>query len=124
MQTLRIKLRIILFDNSSKGGKVFDYFIQLLIFVSLISISVETLPNNSEETKLILKITESICIAIFSIEYLARIFSAKNAWKYIFSFYGIIDLLAILPFYVGSIIDMRAVRAFRVFRSKTTVFNG
>lgn len=49
-------------------------------------------------------------------EYLTRIFIAKKPFKYIFSFYGIIDLLAILPFYLPGSIDLRYLRAFRVFR--------
>lgn len=110
------KIRTIIDDNTTKRGKIFDYFIQILILISLISFSVETLPNNSAQTIRILNLIELSCVVIFSAEYLLRIFVAKNPFKYIFSFYGIIDLLAILPFYLRTAVDLRALRAFRIFR--------
>ena len=66
--------------------------------------------------KTFLKVLEIICIVIFSIEYLLRIYVAQKPLKYIFSFYGIIDLLAIFPFYLKASYDLRALRVFRVFR--------
>ncbi|HUH51883.1 MAG TPA: ion transporter [Flavobacterium sp.] len=53
---------------------------------------------------------------IFTAEYLLRIYISKNPLKYIFSFYGIIDFLAIFPFYLRTAYDFRALRAFRIFR--------
>jgi voltage-gated potassium channel len=113
---MKEKLRIIIEDNTSQKGKVFDYFIQVLIFLSLIAFTVETLPNNSVDTVNILDNFELICVIIFSVEYILRIFVSKNPFKYIFSFYGIIDFLAIFPFYLRGIFDLRALRAFRIFR--------
>lgn len=113
---MRNKLRILIEENTTKGGKIFDYFIQVLILISLISFSIETLPNNSVETKNILLIIEIFCVSVFSIEYILRVFVAEKPLKYIFSFYGMIDLLAILPFYLTATIDLRAMRAFRIFR--------
>jgi voltage-gated potassium channel len=110
------KLRAFIEDNTTKEGKIFDYFIQGVIFLSLISFSIETLPNNSDDIKEILQIIDFFCVGIFSIEYLLRIFVAKKAFSYIFSFYGLVDLLAILPFYLTLTIDLRALRSFRVFR--------
>jgi voltage-gated potassium channel len=113
---MKEKIRIIIEDNTSQKGKVFDYFIQVLIFLSLIAFTVETLPNNSVDTVNILDNFELICVIIFSVEYILRIFVSKNPFKYIFSFYGIIDFLAIFPFYLRGIFDLRALRAFRIFR--------
>lgn len=113
---MKDKLRILIEDNTTKAGKIFDYFIQVLILISLISFSIETLPNNSPDTKQILLIIEIFCVSVFSIEYILRVFVAKKPLQYIFSFYGIIDLLAILPFYLKATIDLRALRAFRIFR--------
>ncbi|MDB4752194.1 ion transporter [Winogradskyella sp.] len=110
------QLRLIIEDNTSRRGKYFDYFIQVLILLSLIAFTIETLPNNSEKTIKFLNVFEIICIMIFSVEYLLRIFVAKKPLKYIFSFYGIIDLLAIMPFYLKGAYDLRALRAFRIFR--------
>lgn len=110
------QLRLIIEDNTSRRGKYFDYFIQVLILLSLIAFTIETLPNNSEKTIKFLNVFEIICIMIFSVEYLLRIFVAKKPLNYIFSFYGIIDLLAIMPFYLKGAYDLRALRAFRIFR--------
>lgn len=102
------------FDTTS--GKIFNYFIQILIILSLISFSVETVPNLSKSTKDFLRLFEIISIAIFTVEYSLRIIVAENKLKYIFSFYGLIDLFSILPFYLTKAIDLRGLRAFRLFR--------
>ncbi len=113
---MKEKLRSFIEDNTTKAGRYFDYFIQTLIILSLITFSIETLPNNSTQTTSVLRFFEVFCVIIFSIEYILRIYVAKKPFKYIFSFYGFIDLLAILPFYLRTTIDLRAVRVFRVFR--------
>ena len=113
---MKKKLRAIVEDNTTKKGKYFDYFIQLIIVLSLISFSLETLPNISEEFRLVLEKFEFVSIVIFSIEYVLRVLVTKKPLRYIFSFYGIIDILAILPFYLNRFLDLRFLRAFRVFR--------
>ena len=110
------KLRNIVFETNSKSGRYFDLFIQALILLSLVSFSLETLPDLDEGTIELLHIFEIISVSIFSIEYLLRVFLNNKSFKYIFSFFGIIDLLAILPFYLASGIDLRSVRVFRLFR--------
>ena len=80
------------------------------------SFSFETLPNLDEGTKELFNAFELISVCLFSVEYLLRVFLSKNPYKYIFSFFGIIDLLAILPFYLASGIDLRSIRIFRLFR--------
>ena len=112
----REKLRHIIEDNTTKKGRIFDYCIQILIFGSLLAYALETLPENSTTTRTLLKQIELVSSIIFSIEYLLRIYVAKKPFKYIFSFYGIIDFLAILPFFLSTTIDLRSLRAFRIFR--------
>ena len=113
---IKKKIRAIVEDNTTKKGKYFDYFIQLIIILSLISFSLETLPNISEEFRLVLENFEFVSIVIFSIEYVLRVLVTKKPLRYIFSFYGIVDILAILPFYLNRFLDLRFLRAFRVFR--------
>ena len=103
-------------DNTTKKGRFFDYIIQLLIFLSLISFSVETLPNIAEKASVALRYFEIFSVLIFSIEYLLRLWVSKKPLSYIFSFYGIIDILAILPFYMVTFLDLRFLRAFRILR--------
>lgn len=110
------RLKRMVEENNTKEGKIFDIFIQILIVLSLISFSVETLPNLSKDVSQFLQLFEIIAITIFSIEYLLRITVASNKGKFVFSFYGMIDLLAILPFYLSLGIDLRSIRIFRLFR--------
>lgn len=113
---MKEKIRKIVEDNTTKSGKVFDYFIQILILLSLVAFTIETMPNTTQQTVEWLYIFEVVCIVIFSLEYLLRVYVAKEPLKYIFSFYGFIDILAILPFYFRTAYDLRALRSFRVFR--------
>ncbi|MBU2445354.1 MAG: ion transporter [Bacteroidetes bacterium] len=110
------KLKIFVEQNDTKGGKYFDIFIQLLILLSILSFTVESIPNLSQELRNVLDYLEIISVTIFTIEYLLRLFVADSRIRFIFSFYGMIDLLAILPFYVASGIDLRSIRIFRLFR--------
>lgn len=106
----------ILEDNTTKKGRYFDYFIQSLIFLSIVSFSLDTLPSLSINLRQFLDGFEIFSIIIFSVEYLLRVYVSKKPLKYIFSFYGLIDIIAILPFYLNTFIDLRFLRAFRVFR--------
>tara|TARA_B110000008_G_C16755853_1_gene478593 strand:+ start:56 stop:760 length:705 start_codon:yes stop_codon:yes gene_type:complete len=109
-------LRSVVEDNTTKKGKVFDFIIQALIFLSLIAFSIETLPNLPEWLINLLKAFETFCIYIFLAEYVLRVFVSKKPLNYIFSFYGIIDFLAIAPYFISSFVDLRFLRAFRIFR--------
>ena len=111
-----MQLKRIIEENDTTAGKVFDLFIQFLIVLSLVSFSIETLPNLGKNTKWILNTTEVIIVAIFTLEYLLRLFVADKKLKFVFSFYALIDLIAILPFYVARGIDLRSIRVFRLFR--------
>ena len=63
-----------------------------------------------------LYVVEVITVIIFTLEYALRIIAAEKKTRYIFSFYGLVDLVAILPFYISSGLDLRAVRVFRLLR--------
>ena len=106
----------IVISRETKAGRVFGLFIQLLIIISILNFSIETLPDLSNKTIEILNFFELFCVVVFSIEYTLRIFLAPKKTAYIFSFFGIIDLLAILPFYLSLGIDLRSIRVFRLFR--------
>lgn len=111
-----MNIKRIIEESDTKTGKAFDLLIQSLIVLSLISFSIETLPNLSETTKRILDILEVIIVTVFTIEYLLRLIVADKKLGFAFSFYGLIDLFAILPFYVARGIDLRSLRVFRLFR--------
>ena len=112
----KIKLKNIIETQDSKLGYYFDLFIQVLIILSLISFSVETLPNLSAKAREFLKTFETISVIIFTMEYLCRIYVSDKKITYIFSFYGMIDLIAILPYYLLGAIDLRSLRVVRLLR--------
>ena len=104
--------------------KKVDIFIQILIVLSLICFTIETIPSLSYETIKILNTLEVLFVVIFTLEYSARIYFSKQKMKFVFSFFGLIDLIAILPFYLSLGLDLRAVRIVRVFRLiKLTRYN-
>jgi len=113
---MKQKLWLVLEDSTTKIGRRFEIFIQTLILLSIVSFSLDTIPNISEELSQILQGFEIFSISIFSIEYLLRIYVSKKPLQYIFSFYGFIDLVAILPFYLNGVLDLRFLRAFRILR--------
>lgn len=109
-------LHSLIHNSDSKYGRPFAIFIQALIILSLITFSLETLPNISETHLHYLRMIEVGVVIVFTIEYLLRIYVAEKRLSYIFSFYGLIDLMAILPFYIASGVDLRSVRLFRLLR--------
>lgn len=94
----------------------FAWFIAGLILFSVITFSIGTLPHLSQTARAFLYYSEIIVVGIFSVEYIYRIYTAPQKLRFIFSFYGLIDLLAILPFYLGLFVDLRTLRLVRLLR--------
>ncbi|MDY2587451.1 ion transporter [Winogradskyella aquimaris] len=102
--------------NNNRLSRSFAFFIQFLIVLSVITFSLETLPDLKPQTKAILNSIELFCVIVFTAEYLARIYVSDRNLKFIFSFFGLIDLFAILPFYLSFGLDLRSLRVLRMFR--------
>ena len=117
-----MKISVIVQNSDTVAGRIFDLFVLFLIVVSVITLSVETLPDLSPVVKRALDVSEAVITVLFTIEYILRIATSPRKAAYIFSFYGLIDLIAILPFYLVRVIglplevDLRSVRIFRLFR--------
>ncbi len=109
-------LKQIVENQDTHLGKSFDLFIQAAILVALVVFSLETLPNISEKTHWWLHAIEVVIVIIFTLEYLLRIYVADDKPKFIFSFFGIIDLLAIIPFYFALGVDLKLLRTLRFFK--------
>ncbi|MEZ6101716.1 MAG: ion transporter [Pirellulaceae bacterium] len=109
-------LRRIIERNDTRRGRIFDLGIQALIVLSLITFSIETLPDLSENAQRWLRYVEIVTVAIFTIEYALRIIVAERKSEFIFSFFGLVDFLSIAPFYIASGVDFRSVRVFRLLR--------
>ena len=80
-----MNLKAIIENNDTGAGRIFDWIIQSLIVLSLVTFSIETLPDLSQETISRLKGVEMICIVFFSIEYFLRVLVADHKLKFIFS---------------------------------------
>ncbi|AWF81108.1 ion transporter [Microbulbifer sp. A4B17] len=83
---------------------------------ALSSFSINTFPGLTQEQKRILNFFEVFSVVIFTFEYICRVYAAQNRLNFIFSFYGLIDLMAFLPFYMASGMDLRALRIVRLFQ--------
>jgi voltage-gated potassium channel len=90
--------------------------IEILVVANLIALAFETLPDLSPFWRQALWRFEVFCAIVYTVEYAIRLHLARPRWKYVTSFYGIVDLLAIVPFYLALAFNMQAVRAFRLLR--------
>jgi voltage-gated potassium channel len=111
-----MSLKNIVENSDLKLGKWFDLTIQFLILYSLITFSISTIPDLDESIVQFLYISQIFTVTIFTLEYLVRIIVADKKLGYIFSLYGLIDFIAILPFYLSIAIDLRAIRIIRLLR--------
>lgn len=121
--SFREKLHIIIFEADTKGGKLFDIVLLWAILISIIVVMLESVNSIRIKYTDVIRIIEWSFTFLFTIEYFARIYTVKKPLKYIFSFYGIIDLLSILPTYFGlfvtgthSLSVIRGIRLLRIFR--------
>ncbi|MFT4713605.1 MAG: voltage-gated potassium channel [Candidatus Azotimanducaceae bacterium] len=104
-------------DGESRVGVLFIYLVQALIVLSLITFSVSTMPGIERGYRVILERMELTIVVLFTMEYFLRIYVAGRPQDFIFSFYGLVDLMAILPFYITMGVDLRAVRILRILRA-------
>ena len=117
------RLHEIIFEADTYEGKLFDVILLIAILLSVLAVMLESVSSIYAEYGEELYILEWIFTIIFTLEYIARIISVTKPKKYIFSFFGIIDLLSILPLYLSfflvgaqSLLIIRSIRLLRVFR--------
>ena len=122
-KTLKEKLFIIIFEADTSAGQLFDKTLICLILLSLVVVLVDSVESISSKFHFSLSVLEWLFTIIFSLEYIARVYCAQNRMQYIKSFYGIIDLIAVLPTYLAmlfpelhALIDVRVLRLIRIFR--------
>jgi voltage-gated potassium channel len=117
------RLHEIIFEADTPNGKLFDVILLIAILISISVVMLESVPEYHTEFSVELRVAEYFFTILFTIEYILRVISVKKKHKYIFSFYGIVDLLSILPTFIellltgaGSVIVIRILRLLRVFR--------
>lgn len=113
----------IIFEADTPAGKLFDVILLIAILGSLVSIMLESVEGLYLRNKEVFKYLEWGFTALFTLEYIMRIIVVRRSRYYIFSFYGIIDLLSILPTYLAFVLSgahyfmvIRSIRLIRVFR--------
>ena len=121
--TWKEKLFSVIFEAETRAGKNFDICLLILILISIILVMIESVPSLLKEYDSYLYKAEWVITILFTTEYVLRIIVVKKPWKYMTSFYGVIDLLSILPTYLSIFIPqsqflilIRALRLMRVFR--------
>ncbi len=119
----QIKVQEVIYGTETRAGKVFDILLLFVILVSIIVVMLESVPGINQHYSNYFYSIEWIVTFLFTIEYILRIASLQKPLSYVFSFMGIVDLLSLLPTYLGLLVDgteslmvIRSIRFLRIFR--------
>ncbi|MEM1435704.1 MAG: ion transporter [Pseudomonadota bacterium] len=121
--TLRDRTRIIIFEAETPAGAAFDIALIIAILASVVAIMLDTVDVIHERYGAVLMVTEWVFTVLFTIEYLVRLWCIREPLRYARSFFGLIDLLCLLPTYIGfffvgaqNLLVIRILRVLRIFR--------
>ncbi len=113
----------IIFKSDTPAGKGFDIALLIAIVLSILTVMMESVQSFNARYGQLIKLLEWIFTAFFTIEYILRIYCARSRRGYMLSFYGLVDLISILPTYLSLIVAgsqyvliVRSLRLLRVFR--------
>lgn len=119
----RLQVYTVIFEADTRAGRLFDQLLIAVILTSVAVVAADSVHSINVRFHRELTLAEWFFTLIFTVEYLARLACVRRPWQYARSFYGVIDLLAVLPTYlallvpeVGALIDVRVLRLLRVFR--------
>lgn len=119
----RNKLHTIIFEADTKAGKIFDILLIYAILLSVITVMLDSVVSFKESYGVYLYYLEWLFTLLFSLEYLLRLSSIGKPFKYATSFFGIVDLLSVIPTYLSvifsgaqALIVIRILRVLRIFR--------
>lgn len=120
---LRHHLYVVIFESDTPAGRVFDVLLIAAILASVAVVMVDSIPTISADTRARLAVAEWAFTILFTIEYILRLWVVRRPARYAASFYGLVDLFAILPTYIALLIPgarfllvIRVLRVLRVFR--------
>lgn len=123
MNPIREKIKLIIYGTDTKAGKIFDLLLINTIVLSIITVLLDSIDDYQLRYGDLFIIAEWTFTILFTIEYLLRIYSIRKPLSYIFSFFGIIDFLAVIPTYISLMIPgsevfivIRVLRVLRIFR--------
>jgi voltage-gated potassium channel len=121
MKGSRERLHEIIFEADTPAGKWFDVLLLWLIVASVVTVMAETVPDWHDRYRGTFVALEWVFTGLFTIEYIARLLVVKRPLRYATSFFGVVDLLAILPTFVGLLIpgsgSLRVIRILRLLRA-------
>jgi voltage-gated potassium channel len=119
----RLKAYIVIFEADTRAGRLFDQWLIAIILASVLLVVLSSVEAIGSKHALLFNGLEWVFTVAFTLEYIARLSCVRHPLRYALSFYGIIDLLALLPTYlallvpeVQVLIDVRVLRLLRVFR--------
>lgn len=119
----RLKLYTIIFEADTRAGRAFDLVLIAFILASVAVVVADSIESVRAEHGQWLRVLEWFFTIAFTVEYVARLACVRNPWRYARSFFGVIDLLAVLPTYLAvfvpgaqALIDVRILRLLRLFR--------
>ncbi len=113
----------IIFESDTPEGRWFDIILMVCILVSIACVILETVPSLQEKYGMVFYVLEWVFTGIFTLEYVMRIYSVYRPKRYVLSFFGLVDLISIIPTYLSFFIAgsqqlmvIRALRLLRIFR--------
>jgi voltage-gated potassium channel len=119
----KTRLQQVIYESNTRAGKLFDIGLLLMIILSIVVVMLDSMEHLHEKYGTLFAVLEWTFTILFTIEYALRLIVLKYPIKFVFSFFGIIDLLAIIPTYLSivfvgsqSLIVFRALRLLRIFR--------
>ncbi|HEX7892537.1 MAG TPA: ion transporter [Ramlibacter sp.] len=119
----RRRLFEVIFESETPAGRAFDKAIITAILVSVAVVVADSVPSLHQRFRTLFDVAEWFFTVLFTVEYLARLASVKRQLRYALSFFGIVDLLSVLPTYLAllfpethALIDVRILRLLRIFR--------
>ena len=119
----KLRLYEIIFESGTRGGKIFDVALLVAIGLSVTVVMLASVESIRDEHLGLLRSLEWIFTILFTFEYIARLLCVRRPFRYVWSFYGIIDLFAFLPSYINLILPaanylltIRVLRLLRIFR--------
>ena len=123
MANWRKELHEIIFEADTPVGKAFDVVLLIAILLSVLVVMLESVQSIDNQFDYQFKVSEWVFTILFTLEYILRLMVIKKPLRYVVSFYGLVDLLSILPTYIGlfasgaeSLLVIRSLRLLRVFR--------
>jgi voltage-gated potassium channel len=123
MSSLRRRVYTIIFEADTRAGRLFDLLLIVAILASVLVVILDSVQANADRYGDVFDVLEWGFTLLFTAEYLLRLACVRRPWRYATSFFGIVDLLAVLPTYltffvpgVHALIDVRMLRLLRIFR--------